>query len=73
MRRNASWNLNPMASYPLYKQPNSVRAICAALLMSPLMMTSLAVHMSQGDALRIEEFFETRQLPSNAYSTILRL
>ena len=25
MNRNASWNLNQTASYPLYKQPNSVR------------------------------------------------
>ena len=25
MNRNASWNLNQTASYPLYKQANSVR------------------------------------------------
>ena len=25
MNRNASWNLNQTASYPLYRQPNSVR------------------------------------------------
>ena len=27
MNPNGSWNLNPMASYPLYKQPNSVRRL----------------------------------------------
>ena len=43
MNRNASWNLNQTATYPLYKQPNSVRR-CNV----PLAMTSLAIHMLQG-------------------------
>ena len=47
MNRNASWNINQTASYPLYKLRNSVRR-CNV----PLAMTSLAIHMLQGDALR---------------------
>ena len=59
MNRNASWHLNQTASYPLYKQPNSVRR-CNI----PLAMASLAIHMLQGGALR-RTIFQTRQLPSD--------
>ena len=48
--------LNPMASYPLYEQLNSVRAGAGT---SPLLtMTNLAIHMLQGDALRTEQFLK---------------
>ena len=59
MNPNDSWNLNPMASYPLYEQPNSV---LKELERPPLTMTSLAIHMLQGDALR-RTIFQTRQCP----------
>ena len=64
MNRNASWNLNQMASHSLYKQPNSVRR-CNV----PLAMTSLAIHMFQGDALR-RAIFQTRQLPFEDFNHI---
>ena len=64
MNPNASWNLNQTASCPLYKQANFVRR-CNVLLA----MTSLAIHMLQGDALR-RAIFQTRQLPSD--DTILK-
>ena len=52
MNRNASWNLNQTASY-LYINN---RILCGAVT-SSFTMTSLAIHMLQGDALRIEQFF----------------
>ena len=54
LNRNAVWNLNQTASYPLYKQPNSVRR-CN---FPPYDVTSLAIHVLLGDALRIEQFFK---------------
>ena len=55
MNPEGKWNLNPMASYRLYEQLNSVRAGAGT---SPLTMTNVAIHMLQGDALRTEQFLK---------------
>ena len=66
MNRNAPWNLNQTASYPLYKQPNSVRRCNFFLHDDQFCYPHVAGRRFENRAI-----FQTRQLPSD--DTIWRL
>ena len=61
MNRNGSWNLHPMASYPLYGQPNSVRRWNVHCLYNDQFGY---LHVA-GRRFENGAIFETRQLPSD--------
>ena len=61
MSPNGSWNLNPMASYPLYGQPNSVRR----WNVHPLYDDQFGYPHVPGRRFENGTIFWTRQLPSD--------